>query len=175
MAIRQWSAKARFGADVQQGATNYSAMNDWSLIAEADSPRVQKAWHLTLENLGQIAEFCQAREIPLLFLAFPSSYQFQNIELYGIPQRVLMDFGQREGIPTVDLLPLLAKRARDQDISPFDYFLDENHFSATGSRAVADIVAPVLAARLQGLPADTNQFDPIIAPATTGPVQIASR
>ena len=133
-AIRDWSARNRFGDDVQAGAVNREALNDWSLIQDANTPRVQHAWNLTLKNLSKIADFCASRGIPLVLVAFPNSYQFLRPEAYGIPQQIIMDFGSQHGVETVDLLSLARqRRPPHRGESPFDYFLDENHLSERGS------------------------------------------
>jgi len=150
-AIRQWVGRSRFGDDLQQGAVDHEALNDWSLIHESASPRVQRAWEITLENLEKIVRFCDEGQIALVILAFPSTYQFLDPDAYGIPQRILEDFGTEQGVEVVNLLPLLTRAAEERGESPFDYFLDENHPSARGNTVIADLVAPILASRLEAM------------------------
>ena len=151
-AIRQWTARGRFGPEIQQGAIQQETMNDWSLIQEPDSERVQEAWRITLENLDRIANLCEHHEIPLVILAFPSTYQFLDIAENGRPQRKVIDFAAERGVLAIDMLRALHDRAAIEQVSPFDYFLDENHLSELGTAAVAEIVAPKLAPLLKARP-----------------------
>jgi lysophospholipase L1-like esterase len=147
-AIRKWSARNRFGDDVGVGAANLEALNDWSLIREADSAKVQNAWEVTLSNLSKIVALCEDHQIPVVLVAFPNRYQFLDPDSYGIPQEMVMDFGIRQGIETVNLLSALRATALQRNESPFDYFLDKNHLSERGSAVVAELLGPILIRQL---------------------------
>lgn len=144
-AIRQWRARTRFGDDLQEGAVEREKLNDWALIQDPDSPRIQQAWNLTIENLDKIVRVCKRQEISLLILAFPSTYQFSDVERSGLPQKIVVEFGSARGVPTIDLLRRLVQAAEESHESPFDYFLDENHPSEKGSSVIASLVAPAVA------------------------------
>ncbi len=147
-AIRGWSARNRYGDDVQAGAVKQEALNDWSLIQQPDSQKVQNAWDVTLTSLSKILRLCDAYEIPVVLVAFPSSYQFLDPDTSGIPQEIIIDFGIRHGVETVNLLSLLRITASQRGESPFDYFLDDNHLSEHGSAVVAELLAPILMRQL---------------------------
>jgi lysophospholipase L1-like esterase len=62
------------------------------------------------------------------------------------PQRRLLEFARRLGVPALDLLPVLRARAQADGFPPADYFLDDDHPSPMGSLVVADRLAEFIVA-----------------------------
>ena len=143
---REVKAKRRLGQDVRLGAIKQQALEVETLMHHPDQANVKTAWDFALADLQKIADRCAQLDIPLLVVAFPFAVQLSDPEGLGAPQRVLMNYTHARGIAAVDLLPALATRARAD--STASLFLDEDHFSLTGHRAVADLLAPAIAGLL---------------------------
>ena len=76
--------------------------------------------------------------MPVALLIFPYAFQLEAPQATAAPQRRLVAFAESEGVPVLDLLPLLAgSRAAG-------LFLDASHLSAAGHAVVADAIAAFL-------------------------------
>jgi lysophospholipase L1-like esterase len=138
---RRMSARIRFGSDVQKGAIRAENLNVKALAYQPDRPDVRKAWEITLAELGKIFDLGQEKDIPVILVVLPYTFQFDDVEKLSAPQQVLNDYAVEKGVPVLDLLPLLAQRMERQGLKPEDYFLDTNHLSPLGSEVVAEIIA----------------------------------
>lgn len=133
--------RVRFGKDVQQGAERVEKLSIRSLCYEPDLPKYERAWQITLENLGKLVAFCRARDLPLLLVVFPYDFQFEDVPGSSAPQRKLRAFAQEHDVPFLDLLPPLGERIAETGGAARDLFVDHGHLSSYGSRLVADILA----------------------------------
>jgi lysophospholipase L1-like esterase len=146
--------RLQFGADPHQGAVAGEVCFVHDLVEKPQSPRVQEAWNTTLENLGRLTRFCQDKDLPVLLVAFPYTFQFADENRPAAPQQVLQGFAETAGVPLLDLLPAMEEYCRSHSCVPTDLFLDANHLSDRGSRAVATMIVEFLehAAVPVGLP-----------------------
>ena len=71
---------------------------------------------------------------------FPFAFQFYDVVNRSAPQRTVSKYALENGVPTVDLLPIMARRI-GKGGTPQDFFLDTNHLSPYGGRVVAEILA----------------------------------
>jgi lysophospholipase L1-like esterase len=113
-----------------------------SLYGEERAGDVERA----ASDLGEIAAFLEARDIPFLVVLSPFEYQLRKPEdpETQIPQRQLGDLLARRGVENVDARPFF-----DGSVPSADYFLayDPMHLSAAGHRVLADVIARGLAER----------------------------
>lgn len=133
--------RRRFGEDVGAGAREKEAMSVQRLVDDPRSRNFERAWEITLENLTGIFEFCRRSDIPVLLVAFPFTYQFENVELLSGPQEIVGKHAGGQQVPYLDLLPILNEKITARKGSPADFFLDDDHLSAHGSEVVAEVVA----------------------------------
>ena len=143
------AARIRFGSDVQQGAQQKEALDVEDLVYFPGRPDVREAWDITLQDLGKIFEYAKERDIPVVLAVFPFHFQFYDTASRSTPQKIVSAFAVDNGVPTIDLLPILSKRLRQTGTSPQDYFFDTNHLSPEGNEVVAEILADFI--RSQGL------------------------
>ena len=132
---RRLVARVRFGADVRRGAAELAALRAHQLALEPDRPEIHRAWQVTLENVERIFALCRERDIPALLVAFPYSFQLDDVERFGAPQRVLRRFAADNRVPLVDLLPAFAERIEA------GASVDEDHPSVRGHALAAAVVA----------------------------------
>ena len=137
---RQLTARIQFGGDVRKGAKKQEGLEVEDLARHPDLPQARKAWDITLRELDDIFEYCQARGVPVLLVVFPFVFQFDDPARYSVPQQIVTRHATARGVPVLDLLPPLA-RLVERGTKPRDLFLDEDHPSVQGSRIVAQILA----------------------------------
>ena len=138
---RRIAARIILGRDVQRGAEQKEVLDVQSLADHPERADVQRAWNITLENLGKIINFSRDRNIPLIIVVFPYAFQFDNVDTLSTPQRIVGQFALDNDVPVIDLLPPLSEEVKNLRIKPEDYFLDADHLSPLGSETVANIIA----------------------------------
>jgi len=119
------------------------------LVSRPEDPRVREAWQLTLENVGKIFQLCRERGIPVVLVIFPFTFQFEDVARRSGPQATLTAFAREQGVPALDLLPVLAEQLERAGATPDLYFFDADHLTPSGSEAVARALVAFL--REQGL------------------------
>ena len=129
-------------------------------------PATPEAFDGMLSTLDAIHDWGVQRNVPMLLLIIPRSFQIYSWELdhwmesYDIsdgeidldrPQRLLVDWATRRGAAVLDLLPPLREYAED---NPDDrvYFYPNGHMNAAGHR----ITGRLLAESLKGLLVDAT-------------------
>jgi hypothetical protein len=136
----QLGQKIRFGKNIQEGAKLEENIGIWSIIRNPDKPAVKRAWDITLENLGKIFALSEEHEIPAALVIFPVRVQLEDPLNTSRPQELLVKYAEENGIPVVDLLPVMSERMKQHGLEPNDYFTDNLHLSHLGSEVVAKIL-----------------------------------
>lgn len=103
------------------------------LFTDPDARSVQAGWDVTLREIRALADDVKADGAALALLVLPFRFQVENDAPPAIAQAVLHDFALREGLRTMDLLPVLRRRSADA-------CEDYDHCSPLG----ADLVARAL-------------------------------
>jgi len=146
-----WAALKRVGKRLRHGSSPGVAALKRELVSveelahKPNAPRVRKAWNATLLNLDLLATLCAENDLPLVLVAFPFTFQFQDPTRLDAPQRVLAKFCSGRGIPYLDLLPALTSHIREHERRPRDLFIDVDHPSERGSAIIAKLIADLLA------------------------------
>lgn len=141
-ALREGLASLRFGRDVRRGAQLVETHDVRRLVAEPGAEPWERSWRIAEADLARIFASARQRDVPVALVVFPYAFQLDAPEATAGPQRRLLAFAQHEGVPALDLLPLLAGRRGEP------LFLDASHLSAAGHAAVADAIAAFLADRV---------------------------
>ena len=139
--IREVKARRRLGDDRRLGAIRQEQLEVETLMRAPEQPNVRTAWDFALADLQRIADWCGARDIPVLVVVFPFTVQLDDPAGLSAPQKVIVSYAHARGIPTIDLLPLLVDYARSAGARPSDLFADHDHLSAAGHRVVAGLLA----------------------------------
>jgi lysophospholipase L1-like esterase len=146
---REIKAKRRLGEDPRLGAVRQQMLEVETLMRRPDQPNVKLAWEFALADLQKIIDLCRAEGIPVLVVVFPYAVQLSDPVGLSAPQRVITEYARAHRFAVLDLLPELLFYARDRGRAPSSFFLDHDHLSAEGHRAVAEILADPIAARLR--------------------------
>lgn len=146
--IREVKARRRLGEDLRLGAIRQEQLEVETLMRAPERPNVRTAWDIALADLQRIVDRCRARGVPVLLVVFPFTVQLDDPTGLSAPQEVITSYAHARGIPTIDLLPLLADHCRTTGALPSDLFIDHDHLSVEGHRVVADLLQDRVAAIL---------------------------
>lgn len=149
VAGRRVVARLRFGSDATAGARDLSELRANQLALEPESDAVESAWKLTLPHLAEIFDFCRAREIPALLVAFPYTFQLANPAL-DAPQRRLENWAVQHEVEFIDLLPVFVSALTSSQQPPKHFFLDQDHPNPRGHAVAAAAIADGIR-RMDGL------------------------
>lgn len=111
------------------------------LILHPNRPFVKRIWKRTLKYLGNIFDFCHDRNIPVILVVFPFTFQFNNLSILSGPQKIVTQYAIDKKIPVIDLLPILSEKMKEEGLKSKHYFLDHDHLSPLGSEVVSGIIA----------------------------------
>lgn len=125
--------------------------------ASRDDPTFSRSWDVTLSYLEKIYEVARERNIRVLLVISPHTYQMIDERLTQ-PQKILIEHANSKGVDVLDLTPVFGKlifdaemlstlRSRgfsDDEIEGLyerrigRYFLDQDHYTVEGHRIVAN-------------------------------------
>ncbi len=112
------------------------------LLLWKGNPAFERGWQATEQALRQIQRECRAIDSDLLIVAIPTKEQvywrfLEAGEQYDVsrPNRLLREFGQRAGIPVLDLLPAFRARSDEQL-----YWSIDGHWNEGGHRLAAQTI-----------------------------------
>lgn len=139
--VKKMVSRIRFGSNIQKGAQKKEALDVLALAQYPDRQDVKKGWKITLRNLGKIFDYANDKNIPVLLVVFPFTFQFDDPSNLSTPQQVVAKYGFDNKVQVIDLLPILSKKMKETDSKPKDYFFDSDHLNPAGSKVVANILA----------------------------------
>ncbi|MEM1449478.1 MAG: GDSL-type esterase/lipase family protein [Planctomycetota bacterium] len=92
------------------------------------------------EAFADLVELCGQRGVPLLVYVFPDVTQFRPAGYSYRPiHELVLTWGERYGVPTVDLLPLLEGRSRDELWVPGDGHPNAESLASMAERIAEDL------------------------------------
>ena len=94
-------------------------------------------WRVTLALLARMNALCAQQKIRFAVVVVPTADRVTDPGLRS-PQEVLRDFGRRESIPVLDLLPDFENRVDEV------YLVNDLHWTAQGHRIAAQSIAAFL-------------------------------
>ncbi|MHB8834565.1 MAG: SGNH/GDSL hydrolase family protein [Candidatus Methylomirabilia bacterium] len=94
-------------------------------------------WRVTLALLARMNALCAQQKIRFAVVVIPFAEQVSDPQLRS-PQEVLRDFGRRESIPVLDLLPHFENRVDEA------YLENDLHWTARGHQIAAQSIAVFL-------------------------------
>lgn len=110
------------------------------MLLQKDDPVHQAQWQFTLNELAKIYSFCKNKNIKVILLIFPFTFQFNNNNL-AWAQRLLRKNATDFGIRYIDYLELFEKEIKSNPNMLNEYYLDEDHFTPMGNKIVAKELA----------------------------------
>lgn len=92
-----------------------------------------KDWQLTLRLLQEVNNLCRLRNIKFMVTVIPLSFQVAEKNT-RLPQKVLLEFGEKSDIPVLDFLPVFEKHNERL------YFLKDLHWNEKGHYIAAQAI-----------------------------------
>lgn len=116
-------------------------------------------WRIVLADLDKIYALAKERNIRIVLLIFPYTFQFTNAK-FQEPQRILIQHAKSRDVDVIDFTEVFGKLIFDEHIvqllmqngfserdirALYDdkiqrYFLDSDHFTVEGHKIVASIL-----------------------------------
>lgn len=109
---------------------------DWLSVFDPDFA-VMEQWRITLSLLSRMKTLCGEHKVRLAVVVVPFADQVIDPRLRN-PQGVLLEFGLREAIPVLDLLPSFENRVDEA------YLENDLHWTARGHQIAAQSIAGFL-------------------------------
>jgi lysophospholipase L1-like esterase len=124
------------------------------------SPRMQEAWRILLQQLGDVYAVARGENIPVVLVIFPYTFQLIEPELRD-PQAILKEHAAEHGVDVIDTTdglasaviddPELVTYLRNKGRTPEEifayhehrmkkYFFDHDHFTSDGHAVVAGLL-----------------------------------
>jgi HEAT repeat protein len=104
------------------------------LFTDSEAPRVREAMRLFFAEVLALRDEAKKDGGALSLAVFPFRFQVAPGAPAPTAQREIEEFSRREGIPFLDLLPVLQPLGEQA-------FVDYDHLSAAGARRVAEAIA----------------------------------
>ena len=149
---------------IRRSATRERVQKRWTRMDDRyvathdrEDPILAPGWKLVLESLDTIQDSCRGRDLELLVVAFPATFQLLEPDLQQ-PQRILAAHAAERGLELLDLAPVFehailtdaASGAVSEPLRSQDeraaivrrwsarIFLDQDHYTAEGHALVAE-------------------------------------
>ena len=129
------------------------------------TPEWQEAWRVTEGIIRAMRDECRKHDTPFAIVTLTRGIQVTPVrerkaaflrqlgakDLY-YPERRLSELGKREGIPVLNLAPVMARQAEERQVY-FHAHQDSvgiGHWNEEGNEAAGEIIAPWIASLLAG-------------------------
>lgn len=106
------------------------------MLLNKNDSRYKAQWDFTLKELSKIYLFCKNKNIKVILLIFPFTFQFNDINL-SWAQQLLIRHASENNVPYINYLELFENVIDAQENYLNKYFLDEDHFTPVGHQYVA--------------------------------------
>jgi hypothetical protein len=132
----------------------------------------QEAWRVTEGILRMMRDECRSRHTPFAMVTLTRGIQVTPVrekkqefmrqlgtnDMY-YPDRRLAEFGQKEGIPVLNLAPTMAEEAEQRHVyfHAFHDSLGVGHWNEAGHRAAGELIASWLAGEFPNRPATVSR------------------
>jgi len=127
---------------LQRRGRNFEEYQVKNLVKANPSPEIEEAWEATFAEIAEMKKVSEGLGAEFMILVSPFQFQLDDPKKTRIPQDRLMEFAKKNGIPTLDLLPVFTKH-KDEGL-----FADADHFSERGHEIAAAALADALLKKL---------------------------
>lgn len=122
----------------QRKGRDYQEYQVKSLVKTPLSKEIKEAWNLTFKELKEMKDIADKMNIPFVILIAPYKFQLEGDEAKLLPQKMLIDFAQKNNIEYIDLFQDFNKN-REKEL-----FADANHFEIAGHEVASARLADFL-------------------------------
>lgn len=119
------------------------------MLKNEDDKRYHDQWNFVLNELTKIYSFCKRKNLPVILLIFPFTFQFNNPDLVWA-QEMLIEHANSNQINYIDFLKVFEEKLGANPESMGIYFLDQDHLTPDGHKLVAEFLSKQIAARYFG-------------------------
>lgn len=121
-----------------------SGLGVMDLFLRPATPRVERAWQETEEELRGMERLCRSNGIPLAMVCFPYDFQLLSNNPPPHPQSRLAAWSAAHSVPFLDLRPALTRAADTAAVTGRRVMMDACHPTALGHAAAAREIAAFL-------------------------------
>lgn len=133
-----WGQTREYGVDLDAAAEVIETENFDILFRGEESESLTAAWRHAIGKWREMLAFCRARDVPVALMIVPLRKQIMNVDMSSDPQDRICQFARENGIPCLDLLPVLRSLHHDSGIPVKDLYLDYTHPTPKGHRVFAE-------------------------------------
>ena len=112
-----------------------------SFCLNSNNKLFQKNWKQTLNDLQQFYNFAKKRNIEIVLLIFPYTFQLFSPELQE-PQKILANHARTNNVRVIDFTKVIENRLLEDGYNKSGnyskYYLDEDHYNTEGNKLIAD-------------------------------------
>lgn len=113
------------------------------MLLNKNDSTYQGQWNFTLKKLNEIYSICKNKNIPVILLIFPFTFQFDNENLKWA-QELLINNANENNVRYIDFLNIFQKSIEIDTSAINLYFLDEDHYTPLGHQIVAKELSKVI-------------------------------
>lgn len=106
------------------------------MLQSQNDSTYQAQWQFTLNELEKIYSLCRGKNIKVLLLIFPYTFQFNNHDLKWA-QTKLIEHADKNKVQYVNFLEIFEREINSQTNLVTQYFLDEDHLTPAGHKFAA--------------------------------------
>ena len=113
------------------------------MLLNKNDSTYQAQWNFTLKKLNEIYSICKNKDIPVILLIFPFTFQI-NKENLTWAQELIINNANENNVGSINFLNIF-QQSTGSDTSAINlYFLDEDHFTPLGHQVVAQELSKVI-------------------------------
>jgi len=113
------------------------------MITKQVDSTYQSQWNFTLAELNKIYTVCKMKDIPVVLLIFPFTFQLNNADMQW-PQELLKQDAIKNQVKYIDFIKTFEDIIDNDTTKIAKYFLDEDHYTVEGHKVVAQELGRVL-------------------------------
>ncbi len=113
------------------------------MITKQVDSTYQVQWNFTLAELNKIYSVCKMKDIPVVLLIFPFTFQLNNTDIQW-PQELLKQDAIKNQVKYIDFVKTFENKINNDTTKIAKYYLDEDHYTVEGHKVVAQELSKVL-------------------------------
>lgn len=133
----------RYDSDPVRLAALHEIFDLSFLCGDKVSPLHERGWSGTFDAIGKLHGACRSRAISFAIIILPSRYQVKKADGCTRPQELMGRYATENGIPVLDLYPVLLGAMQARGLTFDDLYLSgsDTQLSAVGTGIIAEATA----------------------------------
>ena len=113
------------------------------MLREQCDSTYQAQWNFTLKELNKIYSVCKMKDIPVILLIFPFTFQINNSDIQWAQELLIQDAIKNQ-VTYINFLKIFEDEIDSDTTKITNYFLDEDHFTPLGHKIVAEEISKII-------------------------------